>query len=150
MDRTIDVYTIGFTKKSAETFFNFLKQSNIKTLIDVRLNNVSQLAGFAKRDDLKFFLSELCGAEYIHAPELAPTKDILNAYKKGDMPWKAYEDKFLNLMGQRNIERSIKPTLLDHGCLLCSEHEPHLCHRRLVVEYLNQHSELDLKVKHLY
>lgn len=150
MDSAIDIYTIGFTKKSAETFFNFLKQSNVKTLIDVRLNNVSQLAGFAKRDDLKFFLNELCGAEYIHSPELAPTKDILNAYKKGDMPWEVYEDKFLNLMGQRNIERSMKPTLLDHGCLLCSEHEPHLCHRRLVVEYLNQHSDLDLKVKHLY
>ena len=150
MDSAIDIYTIGFTKKSAETFFNLLKQSNIKTLIDVRLNNVSQLAGFAKRDDLKFFLNELCCAEYIHLPELAPTKDILNAYKKGDIPWEVYEDKFLNLMGQRNIERSVQPTLLDQGCLLCSEHEPHLCHRRLVVEYLNQHSGLDLKVNHLY
>jgi uncharacterized protein (DUF488 family) len=146
----MDVYTIGFTKKNAETFFNYLKVSNVKTLIDVRLNNVSQLAGFAKRDDLKFFLNELCGAEYVHSPELAPTKEILNSYKKGDMPWELYEDKFLNLMGQRNIEKSIKPALLDHGCLLCSEHEPHLCHRRLVVEYLNQNSDLDLKVKHLY
>lgn len=146
----MDIFTIGFTKKNAETFFNFLQSSKVKTLIDVRLNNVSQLAGFAKRDDLKYFLKELCNAEYVHSPELAPTKDILNAYKKGDMPWNVYEDKFLNLMGQRNIEKSIKPVLLDHGCLLCSEHEPHLCHRRLVVEYLNQHSDLDLKVKHLY
>lgn len=150
MDSEIDIYTIGFTKKNAETFFGFLKRSQVKTLIDVRLNNVSQLAGFAKRDDLKFFLRELCGADYVHSPELAPTKDILNAYKKGDMPWEVYEEKFLNLMGQRNIEKSIKPALLDNGCLLCSEHEPHLCHRRLVVEYLNQHSDLDLKVKHLY
>lgn len=146
----MDIYTIGFTKKNAETFFNFLKESNVKTLIDVRLNNVSQLAGFAKRDDLKFFLNELCGADYVHLPELVPTKYILNAYKKGDMPWEVYEDKFLNLMGQRNIEKSINPVLLDNGCLLCSEHEPHLCHRRLVVEYLNQHSDLDLKVEHLY
>ncbi len=146
----MEIYTIGFTKKNAETFFRFLTKSEVKTLIDVRLNNVSQLAGFAKRDDLKFFLKELCGAEYIHAPELAPTKDILNAYKKGDIPWEAYEDKFLNLMGQRNIERSVEPALLDHGCLLCSEHEPHFCHRRLVVEYLNEHSGLDLIVKHLY
>jgi uncharacterized protein (DUF488 family) len=150
MDNIVDIYTIGFTKKSAETFFNFIKSSNISTLLDVRLNNVSQLAGFAKRDDLKFFLKELCGTDYIHTPELAPTKEILNAYKKGEMPWEIYEDKFLNLMGQRNIEKSIKPALLDHGCLLCSEHEPHLCHRRLVVEYLNGHSDLDLKVKHLY
>ena len=146
----MNIYTIGFTKKNAETFFKFLTVSNVKTLIDVRLNNVSQLDGFAKRDDLKFFLKELCGAEYVHSPELAPTKDILNAFKKGDMPWNVYEEKFLNLMGQRNIERSIKPALLDHGCLLCSEHEPHLCHRRLVVEYLNEHSDLDLKVKHLF
>ncbi|MCG9753823.1 DUF488 domain-containing protein [Shewanella insulae] len=146
----MNIYTIGFTKKNAQTFFNYLKGSHVKTLIDVRLNNVSQLAGFAKRDDLKFFLKELCGADYVHSPELAPTKEILNAYKKGDMPWEVYEDKFLNLMGQRNIEKSIKPALLDHGCLLCSEHEPHLCHRRLVVDYLNQHSNLDLQVKHLY
>jgi uncharacterized protein (DUF488 family) len=83
------IYTIGFTKKNAETFFGFLKKENIKTLIDVRLNNVSQLAGFAKKDDLKFFLRELCSAEYVHAPELAPTKDILDAYKIGDMKWDA-------------------------------------------------------------
>lgn len=146
----MNIYTIGFTQKNASTFFGFIKQSDVKTLIDVRLNNVSQLAGFAKRDDLKFFLKELCGTDYVHLPELAPTKDILNAYKKGDMPWEVYEDKFLNLMGQRNIEKSIKPALLDHGCLLCSEHEPHLCHRRLIVDYLNQHSDLDLTVKHLY
>lgn len=145
-----DVFTIGFTKKSAETFFNFIRNENIKSLIDVRLNNVSQLAGFAKRDDLKFFLRELCSVEYIHTPELAPTKDILNAYKKGDMPWEKYEDKFLNLMAQRNIERLINENLLDGGCLLCSEHEPHLCHRRLVIEYLNNNSDMDLKVKHLY
>lgn len=144
------VYTIGFTQKNAEQFFNFLRLSQVQTLIDVRLNNVSQLAGFAKRDDLKFFLNELCGADYVHLPELAPTKDILNAYKKGDMTWELYEDKFLNLMAQRNIEKSIKPELLNQGCLLCSEHEPHLCHRRLVVEYLNDYSDLDIKVKHLY
>ena len=146
----MNIYTIGFTKKKASTFFSFIKQSEVKTLIDVRLNNVSQLAGFAKRDDLKFFLKELCDTDYVHLPELAPTKNILNAYKKGDISWEIYEDKFLNLMGQRNIEKSIKPALLDHGCLLCSEHEPHFCHRRLVVEYLNQHSNLNLKIKHLY
>ncbi len=146
----MNVYTIGFTKKNAETFFNFVKSEGVKTLIDVRLNNVSQLAGFAKKDDLKFFLRELCDADYIHLPELAPTADILNAYKKGDMPWNVYEEKFLNLMGQRNIEKLIKPAVLDHGCLLCSEHQPHFCHRRLVVEYLNEHSDLNLEVKHLY
>ena len=146
----MSIYTIGFTKKNAETFFGFLQSANIKTLIDVRLNNVSQLAGFAKRDDLKFFLRELCRAEYVHLPDLAPTNTILNAYKKGDMSWEIYEDKFLNLMSQRNVERIVKPELLDEGCLLCSEHEPHLCHRRLVVDYLNETTDLDLDVKHLY
>lgn len=146
----MNIYTIGFTKKNAETFFKFVKTSNIKTLIDVRLNNVSQLAGFAKKDDLKFFLRELCSTEYVYAPELTPTKEILDPYKDGKMTWKAYEDKFLNLMSQRNIERSIRPELLDHGCLLCSEHEPHMCHRRLVVEYLNKSTDLNLTVKHLY
>lgn len=146
----MEIYTIGFTQKNAEKFFGFLKKSGVKTLVDVRLNNVSQLAGFAKKDDLKFFLKEICGAEYIHSPELAPTKEILNPYKKGDMSWNVYEDKFLNLMARRNIEKLIMPELLDHGCLLCSEHEPHFCHRRLVVEYLNEHSNLDLKVKHLF
>lgn len=144
------IFTIGFTKKNAEHFFNFLRVSEVKTLVDVRLNNVSQLSGFAKRDDLKFFLNELCGIEYVHSPELAPTKELLSAYKKGSMTWEKYEDKFLNLMAQRSIERTITPSLLDHGCLLCSEHEPHLCHRKLVIQYLNEHSDLDLKVKHLY
>jgi len=143
-------YTIGFTQKNAEKFFNFLRAAQVQTLIDVRLNNVSQLSGFAKRDDLKFFLMELCGADYAHFPDLAPTKEILSAYKKGEISWQSYEDKFLNLMAQRNVERSIKTDLLDHGCLLCSEHEPHFCHRRLVVEYLNECSDVNLEVKHLY
>lgn len=150
MNENTDIYTIGFTKKNAETFFNFIKSSRVSTLLDVRLNNVSQLAGFAKRDDLKFFLKELCNTDYIHMPELAPTKDILNAYKKDEISWEKYEDKFLNLMARRNIERSVKPALLDNGCLLCSEHEPHFCHRRLVVEYLNESTSMYLKVKHLY
>lgn len=146
----MDIYTIGFTQKNAEEFFTLLRASGVKALIDVRLNNISQLAGFAKRDDLKFFLKELCGAEYVHSPELAPTKDILNSYKKGELTWQVYEDKFLNLMAQRNIEKTVKPEVLEHSCLLCSEHMPHFCHRRLVVEYLNEHSNLNLKVKHLY
>lgn len=144
------IYTIGFTKKNAETFFGFILQNNISTLIDVRLNNVSQLAGFAKRDDLKYFLRELCSVDYIHAPDLAPTDDILKKYKKGDMSWEVYEDRFLNLMAMRNIEKSINKSILESGCLLCSEHEPHFCHRRLVVEYLNNQSGFDLEVKHLY
>ncbi len=143
-------FTIGFTKKNAETFFGFLNRAQIKTLIDVRLNNVSQLAGFAKRDDLQFFLRELCDADYEHIPDLAPTKKILDAYKKEGMPWQQYEDKFMDLMVQRNIERTVPVSLIDNGCLLCSEHKPHHCHRRLVVEYLNECWDTDLEIKHLY
>lgn len=144
------IYTIGFTKKSAEAFFSFIKKSNVKTLIDVRLNNVSQLAGFAKKDDLKYFLRELCSTEYVHVPDLAPTKEILDPYQDKKIKWEAYEDLFMNLMAKRNIERIVTKELLEQGCLLCSEHEPHHCHRRLVVEYLNKNSDLNLAVKHLY
>ena len=144
------INTIGFTKKNAKTFFNFIKNEKVTTLIDVRLNNVSQLAGYAKRDDLKFFLKELCDTDYLHIQDLAPTKEMLNGYKKGGMSWENYEDNFLNLMAQRNIERILKPTLLNDSCLLCSEHEPHFCHRRLVVEYLNEHTDQNYQVKHLY
>lgn len=146
----MNVYTIGFTKKSAQSFFTLLSGANVRTLVDVRLNNVSQLAGFAKKDDLKYFLNEICGVEYVHTPELAPTKEILNPYKDGKITWSAYEDKFLNLMAQRNIEKTLRPELLDQGCLLCSEHEPHMCHRRLVVDYLKKTSDLELDVKHLF
>jgi uncharacterized protein (DUF488 family) len=142
-------YTIGFTQKKADRFFALLRDSHIRQLLDVRLNNVSQLSGFAKRDDLRFFLKELCNADYYHLKDLAPTKDILNAYKKKEIPWQAYEEKNLDLMAQRNVERTVSRDLMDHGCLLCSEHEPHFCHRRLVVEYLNDHWDADLEVKHL-
>lgn len=144
------INTIGFTKKNAQTFFNFIKHESVSTLIDVRLNNVSQLAAYAKRDDLKFFLRELCGSDYVHIPDLAPTKELLHNYKKGYISWEHYQESFLNLMARRNIERILKPSLLKDSCLLCSEHEPHFCHRRLVTEYLNAHSDFNFTVKHLY
>lgn len=142
-------YTIGFTQKSAQEFFTLIQRSQVVRIIDVRLNNVSQLAGFAKRDDLEYFLSELCQVEYMHVRDLAPTKDILDAYKKKNITWEAYEDKFLNLMAKRNIEKSIRKEFFDNGCLLCSEHTPHHCHRRLVVEYLNKHWGANIDVIHL-
>lgn len=132
------LFTIGFTKTTAERFFERLKRSGAKRLIDVRLNNVSQLAGFAKRDDLRYFSSTICGMEYKHLPDLAPTQPMLDQYKKNDGDWGQYEIKFLDLMKQRQIEAMSKETL-DGGCLLCSEDKPHHCHRRLVAEYLKQH-----------
>lgn len=144
------VSTIGFTEKKAERFFSLIKLSGSRRLLDVRLNNLSQLAGFAKKDDLKYFLSEICNVEYLHLSELAPTKAILQPYQKKEISWEQYSDKFLNLMAQRNVERTLSKKLLEDSCLLCSEHLPHQCHRRLVVEYLQaQWSDTSIEVKHL-
>jgi len=148
MNITMKIHTIGFTEKNAETFFGLLKQSGAKRLVDVRLNNVSQLAGFAKKNDLAFFVKNICDMEYIHAPELAPTKEMLDEYKKGGGDWTAYEKRFLDLMGARKIEKLIPRDLLDDGCMLCSEHLPHQCHRRLVAEYLGRHWG-PIEVRHL-
>ena len=142
------IYTIGFTKKSARTFFSRLKQSGAKRLIDVRLNNVSQLAGFAKKDDLRYFLDAICQMEYLHIPELAPTQNILDAYKKQRGDWTVYEERFLALMSERHIEEKISPEILEESCLLCSEERPDHCHRRLVAEYLRDKWG-NVEVKHI-
>ena len=131
--------TIGFTKKSARRFFDLLRQSGTKRIVDVRLNNESQLAGFAKKNDLEYFLDALCGMEYVHLPTLAPTKEMLDDYKKRKGDWKTYEDRFIALMRERRIEETIPQEIIADGCLLCSEDKPHHCHRRLVAEYLKQH-----------
>jgi uncharacterized protein (DUF488 family) len=136
---TLHTFTIGFTKKSARSFFTKLHDAGVVRIVDVRLNNSSQLAGFAKRDDLEFFLKGLYGIEYVHVPELAPTKDILDEFKKNKGDWSVYERKFLELMDKRRIQDSIHKELIEGGCLLCSEHSPLHCHRRLVVEYLARH-----------
>lgn len=141
------LFTIGFTKKNAETFFSRLKRSGAKKLVDVRLNNVSQLAGFAKKDDLRYFLTNLCSMEYEHVPALAPTQDILDEYKKNGGAWSIYEQKFLDLMARRRIE-NLDRRQFDGGCLLCSEDKPHHCHRRLVAEYLRDKWG-DVEIEHL-
>ena len=133
----MEIYTIGFTKKKAETFFGLLREAGIKRLLDVRLNNKSQLSAFAKRDDLAFFLRELCEAEYHHEPLLAPTKEMLTAYKKHKGSWETYEKAFMALMAERKIEEKLSPDLFEQPTvLLCSEATPEHCHRRLVLEYL--------------
>jgi uncharacterized protein (DUF488 family) len=132
------LFTIGFTKKSAESFFTKLQSAGVKRLVDIRLNNVSQLAGFAKQNDLRYFAKAICNIDYIYLPDLAPTRDILDAYKKNKADWRLYEDKFLDLMKLRRIEDKISRKLLDRDCLLCSEDKPNHCHRRLVAEYLQE------------
>ena len=135
----MNVFTIGFTRKPARRFFELVRESGAKRIVDVRLNNSSQLSGFAKKDDLAFFLAEICGVEYVHAPNLAPTPDMLKAYRKGQMDWATYERQFLDLMRERRIEEALPESLVADACLLCSEDLPHRCHRRLVVEYLRDH-----------
>ncbi|MBD5411662.1 MAG: DUF488 domain-containing protein [Treponema sp.] len=131
----INLFTIGFAKKDAKTFFSLLKENGVKKLIDVRLNNVSQLAGFTKQDDLKYFLNELCDIDYYHFKQFAPTEDILKRYKKKEISWKQYEMEFNVLIAQRRIENEVPLDLLNNSCLLCSEPTAEKCHRRLVAEY---------------
>jgi uncharacterized protein (DUF488 family) len=133
------IFTIGFTNKKAQDFFGKLRSASVKRVVDVRLNNISQLAGFSKKDDLKYFLREIGGIDYVHVPELAPTKELLDAYKKFKGDWSVYEKEFLELMERRRIEATLAKDLIDDGCLLCSEDKPHHCHRRLVAEYLQRH-----------
>jgi uncharacterized protein (DUF488 family) len=144
----MNLYTIGFTKSPAESFFTRLQKAGVKRVLDVRLNNVSQLAGFAKRNDLCYFLKALCGIEYAHRPELAPTQEMLAAYKKERRPWAEYERRFLELMASRRIERTLRRDAVEGACLLCSEDKPHHCHRRLVAEYL-QDKWGDVEILHL-
>lgn len=142
------VYTIGFTKTTAESFFTRLQKAGVKTLLDVRLNNVSQLAGFAKKNDLRYFLKAICGIDYAHQPDLAPTQDLLDAYKKEGGNWADYEKRFLDLMASRRIEDTVPRNLVNEACLLCSEDKPAHCHRRLVAEYLRDKWG-DLEIRHL-
>lgn len=142
------IFTIGFTKKSAEGFFTKLRQSGARRIVDVRLNNVSQLAGFAKKGDLEFFLREICAMDYVHVPALAPKRDMLDRYRKQKGAWKAYEDEFLALMRERKIEDNVPRDVIADGCLLCSEQKPDRCHRRLVAEYLKEHWG-DVEIVHL-
>lgn len=130
------IFTIGFTKKTAREFFTTLKAAGVQRLIDVRLNNMSQLSGFSKKEDLEYFLKELGGIEYVHLPVLAPTQDLLDAFKKHKGSWKEYEAGFLKLISARRIEEQLEPKIFENSCLLCSEDQPVRCHRRLVGEYL--------------
>lgn len=146
----MEIFTIGFTRTTAENFFDRLKEHRIERLLDVRLNNRSQLAGFAKRDDLAYFLRELLGAHYEHEPLLAPTPDILDDFKKRkEMPWKEYEERFLALLREREVENVLPPDdFARRTVLLCSESTPEHCHRRLVAEYLKCHWG-DVEITHL-
>lgn len=148
MKDSIQLFTIGFTQKSAEKFFELLLKNNVKRVIDTRLNNVSQLAGFTKKQDLSYFLKTIGGIKYEHNLDLAPTSDILNAYKKKEITWDTYEQKFRSLIEKRKIEAKLTPDLLQESCFLCSEAKPHHCHRRIAAEYLSG-KFTEVKIVHL-
>ena len=145
----MEIHTIGFAKKSAAEFFDALRRAGIRRLIDVRLNNSSQLAGFTKRDDLRYFLREICGADYRHELALAPSKEILDAYKKGQISWEEYETRYVALLTERGAETAVDRRLFDApAVLLCSEPTAEHCHRRLAAEYLAGKWE-DVRIVHL-
>lgn len=144
----LTLFTIGFAKKNAETFFEILRKAGVKKVIDVRLNNVSQLAGFTKKNDLKYFLEKILKCDYEHKPEWAPTDAILDPYKKGKTTWNDYVRDFSVLMDARRIGNGLDPQALDHCCLLCSEPTPEQCHRRLVAERIHGIHKM-LRIIHL-
>ena len=144
----IKLYTIGFTGKSAEKFFNLLKEAEVEKIIDTRINNVSQLSGFAKGTDLKFFAKEIGNMSYEHEIDFAPTKDLLADYRSKKITWQEYEKEYLNLLDLRKVKSKIEIQKLHKNCLLCSEHTAEKCHRRLLAEYLQQ-SVNDVEVIHL-
>jgi len=144
------IYTIGFTQKSAEQFFEAIKKNSIELLIDIRLNNRSQLAGFSKGNDLRYFLKEICGTEYVHCDEYAPTKELLSEYQKGMVSWKEYESLFDGIMDRRNAVKSFlsRFSSCSSVCLLCSEATPDQCHRRLLAEKI-QAADTSIEIIHL-
>lgn len=145
----ITLYTIGFTKKSAEEFFELLKKHNVRTLVDVRISNSSQLAGFAKGSDLTYFLKQIGGIGYRHIVDFAPTKELLSDYRAGKVDWPGYVKVFNDLMVKRSINYKYKVTNFDNCCFLCSEETPEMCHRRLLAEHLQQQDPENVRIVHL-
>ena len=142
------LYTIGFTQKSAEQFFNLLRTSGVKKVIDVRLENTGQLAGFSKKDDLRFFLKEICQCGYEHRPNWAPTKDLLKRYQDKQTPWNDYETEFAGIMQARDAMANLELAAVEDCCLLCSEPTPEHCHRRLLAERIKMKFP-NLRIIHL-
>ena len=145
----MDLYTIGFTHKSAQDFFGLLKGAGIRRVLDVRLSNTSQLAGFTKMQDLPYFLDALCGADYVHEPLLAPTRELMERYRKGKSSREEFRAGYLRLLAERRVaERLERKVLEGPTALLCAETDAAQCHRSFAAEYLARRWP-DLKPVHL-
>ena len=147
----MNIYTIGFAQKSAKEFFGLLEKNNIDCLIDIRLNNSSQLAGFTKGKDLEYFLNKILLVKYIHDVNFAPTKEILDAYKKKAITWAEYENLYTQLVEKRKVEILLKKIIenrYSNICLLCSEPDAQYCHRRLLGDYLKQYLD-NVEIRHI-
>jgi uncharacterized protein (DUF488 family) len=149
MASSIRLFTIGFTKKNARQFFSLLQGGGVRKVLDTRLNNVSQLAGFTKRDDLSFFLEQVAGIGYEHAEQLAPTDLMLRRYKQGEISWDDYASEYQVLIQKRQVESQFTADALNGVCLLCSEATPHHCHRRLAAEFFQQQLGCGVEIIHL-
>jgi len=148
--KPVKVFTIGFTKKTAEDFFTRLKQAGVKKVIDVRLNNESQIAGFAKKQDLPYFLKTVAGIEYEHRPDLlAPTQNVIDEYRKDKKGVDNFKKKYLQLVKKRKVEQALSPKDLDRACLLCSEDKADACHRHFLTQYLQEQWDGQLDVEDL-
>jgi len=142
------IFTIGFTKKSAEGFFDLLEKHGVQKIIDIRISSSSQLAGFAKDKDLAYFARKILGIPYEHRLELAPTKELMNGYRSGEISGEGYKQRYLELLEQRNVLQGLEIADFENACLLCSEHEPEGCHRKVLAERLSEEFE-GVEVVHL-
>lgn len=145
----ITLYTIGFTRKSAERFFGLLKDNDVKMLVDVRISNSGQLAGFAKGKDLEFFTKEICHIPYRHIIDFSPTKDLLDKWHKQELTWSEYDEIYVRMLKERKILQKYGIKQFDGTCFLCSEENAECCHRRLLAEYLKKHSAEEVQILHL-
>jgi len=144
----MNLYTIGFTKKDARTFFGLLIDNEVRTVIDVRIHNQSQLAGFTKKDDLPYFLEKIAGIGYVHLIDAAPDESLMKNIHGKKITWQAFETTYQELLVKRKVFEKMDQKILDNGCLLCSEPTPEHCHRRLFAEYLKERIP-DLEIVHL-
>lgn len=149
IDAAETLYTIGFTQKSAETFFALLKENHVRRIVDTRLNNTGQLAGFSKKEDLRYFARTILGIDYIHWEESAPEQLMLDAYKKKLITWDQYSQEYEALLHRRRVESQMGLIVGTSGCLLCSEAKPHHCHRRILADYLCRTLGRRISVKHI-